>query len=70
MYIEKCVALLNDEEVYRECRDQAMSIHSKVVRQLLDLRFQFDTNLRNNIINFALQMTTSPGKILWSPKNT
>ena len=34
MYIEKCMALLNDEEVYCECRDQTKSIHSKVLKQL------------------------------------
>ena len=35
MYIEKYMALLNNEKVYRECRHQTKSIHSKVAKQLL-----------------------------------
>ena len=36
-YVDKCMALLNSEEVYKECRAQIESIHSKIVKQLLDL---------------------------------
>ena len=36
MYIQKCMTLLNDEEVYCECRNQAKSIYFKVFKQLLD----------------------------------
>ena len=28
MYIEKCMALLNDEDVYKVCRDLTKSIYS------------------------------------------
>ena len=38
MYIEKCMALLNDEEAYCECRDQTKPINFKVFKQLLDLK--------------------------------
>ena len=37
VYIEKFIALLNDEEVHKECRDQMKTIHSKAVKQHLDL---------------------------------
>ena len=30
LYIEKCMALLSDQEVYHECKDQTNSIHFKV----------------------------------------
>ena len=30
MYIEKCMALLIDQVVYQECKDQTKSIHAKV----------------------------------------
>ena len=29
MYIEKCVALLSDQEVYQECKDQARQFMPK-----------------------------------------
>ena len=38
MYIEKCIALINDQEVYQECKDQTKSIHAKLLKQLLDLK--------------------------------
>ena len=38
MYIEKFMALLNDVEGYKKCTDHINSIHSKVVKQLLDLK--------------------------------
>ena len=38
MYFEKCMAFLNDEEVNQEFTDQTMSIHSKVVKNPLDLK--------------------------------
>ena len=38
MYIEKYIALLNDEELYCKYRDQIMSIYYEVVKQLLDLK--------------------------------
>ena len=38
MYMHKCMALLNDKDIYKEYRDQTESIHSKVVKQLLDLK--------------------------------
>ena len=51
MHIEKCMALLNGEEVYCECRDHTKSIHSKVVKQLLDLKTPLDQKLRTNTSN-------------------
>ena len=48
-YIEKCMALLNDEEVYHECRDQTKSIHFKVVKQLLDLEKLHWTRIEGSI---------------------
>ena len=59
MYIEKCTALLNDEEVQKEYRDHTKSIHSKVVKHLLDLKLQLDTNSSNRRGNFTLQVTTA-----------
>ena len=38
MYIVKCMALLNDRKVYHEGTDQTMSIHAKLVKQLLVLK--------------------------------
>ena len=38
MYIKKCMALLNDEEVYKECREQTISMHSKVVKHCFSLK--------------------------------
>ena len=37
-YVEKCMALLTDEELFSECRYQTKSIHSKVLKQPLDLK--------------------------------
>ena len=35
MCIEICMTLLNDQEVYQECKDQTKSIHVKVLKQHL-----------------------------------
>ena len=32
MYIERYMALLSDQEVYQECKDQTKSIHAKVLK--------------------------------------
>ena len=34
---QKYMALLNDQEVYQECKDQAKNIHAKVLQQLFEL---------------------------------
>ena len=60
MYIEKCLALLKDKEVYKECRDQTRAIHSKVVKQLLDLKIQLELDSRNNT-------TDSPSARFYGP---
>ena len=49
MYIEKCMALLYDEEVYCECRNQTKSIHLKVLKQLLDLKKLHWTKIQGSI---------------------
>ena len=36
--IEKCMTLLNDHNVYQECRDLTKTIHNKVTKQLTDLK--------------------------------
>ena len=59
MYIEKCMTLINDEEVYHECRDQTKSIHSEVLKQLLDLKDSLDQNSKINKSNSALHITTA-----------
>ena len=38
MYIEKCMILLSDQNVYQECKDLTKSIHNKVINQLSDLK--------------------------------
>ena len=44
IYIEKCVTLLSDQNLYQECkdfqsvRDFPKSVHNKVIRQLSDLK--------------------------------
>ena len=38
IYIEKCMALLIDQEVYQECKYQTKSIHAEVLKELLDLK--------------------------------
>ena len=61
IYIEKCMVFLDDERVYKEYRDQIQSIHSKVVKKLLDVtKIKLDTNLRNITTNLSLQVTKSP----------
>ena len=35
MYIEKCMTLPSDQNIYQECKDLTESIHNKVIRQLL-----------------------------------
>ena len=58
MFIEKCIALLNDEEVYCKCKDQTKFIHCKVLKQLLDLeKTSLDQNSRTNKSNSTLQVT-------------
>ena len=47
MYIEKCMVLLNYEEVYCESRDQTTSINSKVVQQLLDLKNSIEPKFKD-----------------------
>ena len=59
MYIEKCMALPNDERIYCKCKDKTKSIHSKVVKQLLDLKNPLDQNSRISTSNFTPQMTTA-----------
>ena len=34
MYIKKCMALLNEQEICYECKYQTKSIHAKIVKQL------------------------------------
>ena len=35
MYIEKCMTLLIDQRVYKECKDLTKSIQNKVIRNFL-----------------------------------
>ena len=60
MYMEKCMALLNDMEIEKECRDQTKCFLSKVLKQLLDPKNQFYTNSRNCTANLAFQVMTAP----------
>ena len=53
------MVLLKDEVVYHECRDYTKSIHSKVLKQLLELTTQLDQNSRINASNPTLQVTTA-----------
>ena len=59
MYIEKCLALLSDQEVYQEYKDQTKSTHAKVLKQSLDLKHSIGTNLRIKMSNSALLVTTA-----------
>ena len=54
--IGKCMALLNDEEVYHEYRDEIKSNYSKVVKLLLDLTILLDQRI--NTSNIILQVMT------------
>ena len=38
MYIEKCMTLLRDQNVYQECKELTKSFHNKVIRQHCDLK--------------------------------
>ena len=38
MYIEKCIALLNEKEVYHDSGDQTKSFYFQMVKQLVDLQ--------------------------------
>ena len=51
------MALLNDQEVYHECKGQTKSIHAKVFKQLLELKTPLDQNLRINTSISAFQVT-------------
>ena len=53
MYIEKCMALLNDEEAYHECRDETKSIHSKVVKQILGLKISIGPKFKDEYIEIC-----------------
>ena len=37
-YIEKCMTLLSEHRVYKECRDLTKAIHAKVIKQLTGLK--------------------------------
>ena len=50
MDIEKYMALRNDENVYHECREQTKFIHSKAVKQLLDLEISIGPNFKDQCI--------------------
>ena len=50
MYIEKCRALLNNENVNCEWRDQTKCIHSKVVKQLLGLKISVGPKFKDQYI--------------------
>ena len=69
MYIKNYIALLNDEEVYKECRYQTKSINYKVVNQLLDVKKSVGHKFEEQYNKLH-----PPGgrafchKILWSPR--
>ena len=49
MYIKTCMALFHDQELYHECRDKTKSIHSKLLKQLLDLKESSWTKIQGAI---------------------
>ena len=53
MYIDKCVALHNDEKVYHECRQQITSIHSNMLKQCLDLKNYIKLKFKDHYIKLC-----------------
>ena len=69
MYIEKWKALLNDKETYKGCRDQIKSIHSKVVKQLLNVTISTGHQLKKQYNKLHTPGNNRPHcKILYLPK--
>ena len=73
-YIEKCMTLLQDTNVYQPCRDQTGQIHRLVQASLRKLKGKHGKG--SPMGKTALQPFTTfrqlqpTSKILWSPKNT
>ena len=64
IYLEKCMTLLNDEKVYQKCRDKPKSIHSKEVKQLLDLKISIGPAFKDEHIKLDLPSDNSSPTIL------
>ena len=60
MYTEKCTALLNDHEVYRECKDQPKSIFAKVLKHFLDLKSCIGPKFKDQYNKLCLPGDNSP----------
>ena len=46
-YMEKCMTLLSDHKVYKEYRDLTKTIHTKVIKQLTDLKNSLGQEIKN-----------------------
>ena len=73
-YIDKCMALLQDTNVYQPCRDLTGQIHRQVQSTLRKLK---EKTRKGSPMDPAKIQTTAPprqfqptSKILWSTKNT
>ena len=64
IFLEKCMTLHNDEKVYQKCRDKPKSIHSKEVKQLLDLKISIGPAFKDEHIKLDLPSDNSSPTIL------
>ena len=46
-YIEKCMTLLNDHNLYQECRDLTKTSHNMVIKQLTNLKINLGLEFKN-----------------------
>ena len=71
MYTEKCIALLNDEEVCKQYRDQTKFMHSKVVKQLSNLKISVGHKFKEQYNKLCHPDDNSPpARFCGLPKNT
>ena len=66
VYLTILVAVkrVNDEKVYQKCRNKPKSIHSKEVKQLLDLKISIGPAFKDEYIKLDLPSDNSSPTIL------
>ena len=60
LYIEKYMALLDNEDVYKECRDNTKSMHYNVLKKLIDLKTSIGDKFKEQYNKICSQETAAP----------